>query len=283
MRRKLIKQGNDALTVTIPAKWLKSKNLKSGDEIEINEQEQNLLISGTGDAELKTKQITLENVTQNHLRSLISSAYKAGYDQITIKSKEPLKLSLVNEVINTFTGLEVVSEDRNTIMIKSFLRPAENTGALIVKLFQITKLVVNELDENWNKVDINNLEVLINSNLRKLRDHCLRNIHLQKFGGDKSYDYYDLVTIIEKIAAEFLSLAKIVCKEKKAKDKIFFEIKKLFEESYFVYLKKDYLLANKHWLNVGKAKDKITKENANYYHLIKLYRHLSSRLVSLSS
>ena len=101
MRRKLIKQGNDALTITIPAKWLKNKSLKSGDEVEINEQEQDLLISGTGEAELKTKQIFLETVSANHLRSLISSAYKAGYDQINIKSKEQLKLSLINEIINT--------------------------------------------------------------------------------------------------------------------------------------------------------------------------------------
>ena len=58
-------------------------------------------------------------------------------------------------------------------MIKSFLRPAEDTNALIIKLFQIIKLVVSDLNDEWDKVDINNLEILVNLNLRKLRDHCL--------------------------------------------------------------------------------------------------------------
>ena len=283
MRRKLIRQGNDALTITIPAKWLKNKNLKSGDEIEINEQEQDLLISGTGEAELKTKQITLENISKNHLRSLISSAYKAGYDQINIKSKEQLKLSLINEIINTFTGLEVVSQDKTTLMIKSFLRPAEDTNALIIKLFQIIKLVVSDLNDEWEKVDIDNLEILVNLNLRKLRDHCLRNIHLQKFGGDKSYDYYDLVTVLEKIAAEFLVLAKGVTNRSFQAE--FLELKELFEQAYSVYLKKDYSKANRFWLGVGKVKNSFLEKKilVSYYHLIKLYRHLSSRLVSLSN
>jgi antitoxin component of MazEF toxin-antitoxin module len=297
MRRKLIKQGNDALTITLPAKWLKSKNLKAGDEIEVDEDEQKLLISGTGEAELKTKTISLEDTSQNHLRSLISSAYKAGYDEIVLKSKQTLKLSQLNEIINTFTGLEIVSQEKNKLVIKSFLKVDENAEPLIIKMFQISKLVTDNLDQDWGKVDFNNLEVLVSSNLRKLRDHCLRTIQINKFAGDKSYDYYDLVTILEKIAAEFLNLARSISASKLSKTDLFTELKELLNQSYSVYLKKDYSEASKYWLTVGKIKERYSKEKnlnkllkkenasliAHYYHLINLYRHLSSRLVSLSS
>jgi antitoxin component of MazEF toxin-antitoxin module len=42
MERKLVKQGRDALTLTLPAKWLKQKGLKQGDSVFI-EQHDNFL------------------------------------------------------------------------------------------------------------------------------------------------------------------------------------------------------------------------------------------------
>jgi len=38
MKRKLVKQGGTALTVSLPAKWAKKYDLKAGDEIDLVEE-----------------------------------------------------------------------------------------------------------------------------------------------------------------------------------------------------------------------------------------------------
>ena len=46
MKRKIIKQGHNTLTVTLPSDWVKKLNLKSGDEIDVLENENSLILNG---------------------------------------------------------------------------------------------------------------------------------------------------------------------------------------------------------------------------------------------
>ena len=45
MKRKIIKQGHNTLTVTLPSKWVKDLNLSAGDEIELIEKDKSILIT----------------------------------------------------------------------------------------------------------------------------------------------------------------------------------------------------------------------------------------------
>jgi len=45
MERKLVKQGRNALTVTLPAKWLKFRRLEAGDSVFFDEKDDGILIS----------------------------------------------------------------------------------------------------------------------------------------------------------------------------------------------------------------------------------------------
>ena len=45
MRRRIIKQGNNSFTSTVPIKWIKENNLEAGDEIEVFEEDNQLIIS----------------------------------------------------------------------------------------------------------------------------------------------------------------------------------------------------------------------------------------------
>ena len=45
MIRKVIKQGHNTLTVTLPSKWVKSRDIKPGDDINIKEKDNGLLIT----------------------------------------------------------------------------------------------------------------------------------------------------------------------------------------------------------------------------------------------
>jgi len=44
MKRKIIKQGHNTLTITLPSEWVKKLNLNAGDEIEVYERDSGLVI-----------------------------------------------------------------------------------------------------------------------------------------------------------------------------------------------------------------------------------------------
>ena len=57
MKRKIIKQGHNTLTMTLPSEWVKQLNLKAGDEIDLTEDRGSLCINGKQNNEFKTTTI----------------------------------------------------------------------------------------------------------------------------------------------------------------------------------------------------------------------------------
>lgn len=298
MKRKLIKGGSGGgLTIYVPKKWIDLNKLNAGDEINVEEAEQSLVITRTGEKKEKTKEINLESTNQLHLRSVISSAYKAGYDNIILRSKTKLKLQELDNIINSFTGLELTFQENNVIKITSFLRESEKeTEKLIIKMLHINNSVIKDILENWEKTNLDNLNSLIKVNQIKVRDHTLRSIHYYNYGGEKSYDLYDFVTVLEKLSGAFYRLANYVIKNKPKKIKLLDKQKDIFLGLNKAYAKKDFMTTNKLWNEIeelsNELKDKkfkklLIKEDpglvCHVYHITRLLRQLSSRLINLSS
>lgn len=297
MKRKLIKQGYDALTLTLPRKWVRENSLKPGDEVNIEDSGNKLIVKGNSISSGKIKKITLDKTNRGHLRSLISSSYKSGYDEIVLHIKDDVNLILVNEIVNSFTGLEVISNDKKKYVIKSFLMSeGSNIENLITKMFQLTRFIAESSYEDWDKVDLNNLQVMLKQNTMKLRDHCLRLIHANKFGGDNSYDYYDLVTILDKLAHAYYVYSNDVVKYKIKKSKLDDLMFDHIEKIYKFYLKKDFDEINQLWLEVTSYIDNSLREelkknlkgekmvmSMHYNYISHLYVHILSRLLSCNA
>ena len=147
MRRRIIKQGHNTLTVTLPSKWVQLFNLKQGDEIEINERENGLfLTTEKHDEELKTE-IDLAGLDIPTIWKFIMAVYREGYDEITIKFdpnmkyEHPLRFFSLDayalkkgklaehtpyEVLRTMTsrfiGFEIIEHHKNYCVIKNMAR-----------------------------------------------------------------------------------------------------------------------------------------------------------------
>ena len=46
MKRKIIKQGHNTLTITLPNKWAKELNLLAGDEVDVLESNGSIIVNG---------------------------------------------------------------------------------------------------------------------------------------------------------------------------------------------------------------------------------------------
>jgi phosphate uptake regulator len=62
MKRKVIKQGHNTLTITLPNKWASRFNLAAGDEIDLNEKDNGLFISTEKHSEKKRAEFSLEDM-----------------------------------------------------------------------------------------------------------------------------------------------------------------------------------------------------------------------------
>lgn len=291
MKRKLIKQGAGGLTVCLPKKWTDANNLKPGNEVNIEEDNNGLVLTGYSTKPIKEKTINLGGYGLTQVRSVIASAYKAGYSQINLKSVP--QSSNINEIINTFTGLEIIFQSKDQAVIKSFLttEPKEIEN-LIIKMFQIIKSFEETIIEEWGNIDQKYLESA-RTNIQKLRDHCLRSINLTKFGGDKTYDYYDLVTSLEKLMSKYKSIAEYIIRYKPKKSATLKEIFFLFSQFYDAFLNKSFTEAEKVWVYHHKwrkelLKPELIKKNKDeffvfYYAVMEELQHVSSRILSINT
>ena len=291
MKRTIIKQ-RASYTITLPKKWVEQRGLQNKSEITIEEKDNSLIISGEGQAS-KIKDIYLDQAEDHaQLRTLLSSAYKAGYSGIIIHFKTTPPLTLINEVVSSLIGLEVVSYEKNRIIIKSLLAmDASIVDNLIKKMFFMIKFLYTELDDKGPLIDlkmINNLD----AEIRKNRDHCLRAIHSLQYQGDLSYDYYDLVTQLEKLFVDIKHLSQAIIAKKIEKSAVLRELMDIFEEVQSVYFHHDFKKANNLW-NTCRKKYAVDIEHFSkkhgpvmgaYYILItKRYFQIASRLLSTTS
>jgi phosphate uptake regulator len=74
MRRKIIKQGNNSYTLTLPIKWVKEYNLDGADEVEIIEEEGSLKIVSEQKKIKKEISITINNKFEKNIRFILKQA-----------------------------------------------------------------------------------------------------------------------------------------------------------------------------------------------------------------
>ncbi|MFH1631117.1 MAG: AbrB/MazE/SpoVT family DNA-binding domain-containing protein [Candidatus Aenigmatarchaeota archaeon] len=106
MRRKIIKQGYDTLTITLPSKWTKKFHLKPGDEVELVEHDRMLQISTEKGPSLSGITIDISGLSASVIWRHILSAYRAGYDEIIIKG---LGKSKKNGVFSLKTSMDYMN------------------------------------------------------------------------------------------------------------------------------------------------------------------------------
>ena len=295
MKRKIIKQGIGGHTIFLPISWIREHGLAPGNEVEIIKEGTNLTIHSKEKIQKKDITISLPSVEKYHIRSVLASCYKTGYTSITLQFKEKINFTFIHEIVSSFTGLEVVSQKETSVEINCFLQMNnEDCTPLINKMFHTTQYIITYTLSDPKKINIDEINILTSLSARRLRDHTLQSIYILKYGGEKSYEYYDIVTILEKICASYKRLAKYIIQKDTSKIKELQELETIFSQLHRSYLDSHFKSANKVFQNALKLRDMSTNLlianktkqkdqglTGHIYHISQLYVHLASRLVSL--
>ncbi len=243
MERKIIKQGHQAFTITLPVKWIRDNNITS--EVSLEQQDNSLIITPktTSKIPLSEATINLKNYSGRIVSTVIFQAYRKGFDRISLLFTTKDQLKAIKETNKKLLGFEVVDEKQDRCIIQNIAEPApEQYDVLLRRLFlqirQESQAMLEELSSN--KVCLQPHEEK-DAELRRYTNYLRRVIIRSTIGGKRdSYLLFHLVSILSYIHQAFLFLYKAAqTKPSQTTLQIFAEVNSLFSTLYESFYQKD--------------------------------------------
>jgi len=240
MKRKIVEQGGLTAMISLPRKWIKKYGLKKGDEIEMNEQGPNLLVSTEKQITKGKQQIKIKDSSEFFGR-LIHSPYRFGVNELEIRYDNPDVLYKINEYLDQLMGFEIVEEKEGYLKIEMIAKDFEADFDKVLR--RIMLMMVNsckELSEAVKKNDKTkyNEIIQIEKTNNKLVHFCERLLNTK---GYKDYKKTGLMYVfawnMESVADAFRDLCKHLLDHKPRKEVIalFDRLQKYVKMFYDVY------------------------------------------------
>lgn len=266
MKRKVIRQGHNTLTITLPSEWVKRFNLSSGSEIDLIEKDNGLFLSTQKINENKRAEFDITGMDIPTIWKYFMAVYREGYDEVVVKfnSQEELenpykfftknKLDLrykkkrekkrISEVlqgfVNRFIGFEIVELGKDFIIIKEM---GQLTGKEFDNSFRRIFLLIDQMfEETAEAIKNNNPKLLLHMhdvdiNLDKFHDYCIRILNkVVNKDSKKTSLLFSTLYLLEMVGDEFKNISfHMVEDSPKGKLKHIQELAELIKEQFDIY------------------------------------------------
>jgi phosphate uptake regulator len=236
MKRKIIKQGHNTLTMTLPSEWTKKLNLTAGKEINLVERENGLFISAEKGNDSRKVEFDIDDMDIPTVWKHFMAVYREGYDEVLIKfNKDKLEnpykfitthrldmrygkkaekgtvLGALQGFVNRFIGFEIVEHSKKHILVREM-------GELTSKEFdnslrKIFLLLQEMAEETLNAIEKGNPKLLmhihdVDVNLDKFHDYCIRVLNKTSHKSQrKSQLLFSTLYLLELLGDEFKNIS----------------------------------------------------------------------------
>ncbi|MAH42228.1 hypothetical protein CL614_00685 [archaeon] len=261
MKRKVIKQGHNTLTITLPSKWVEKNTIVPGEEVEVNEQGRGLMVekNGNGTGEISSINVDITGLPPALIWRYVSSAYRLGYDEIRVSGieagekkiysafsyntldclKDSTKTSIdkyplssmeaVSSCVNRLVGMELIEQKNKYCIIKDLSEITDKEFHNAIKrIFMLLNTEATDIGEGLDgqKEGLKAIH-LIDTNLDRFEDYCFRVLNKKGYEDCKKTSIvYSLVFTLELLGDEFKKLAVHILENKKKSSS---GIRKLYE------------------------------------------------------
>ncbi len=137
MKRKLVKQGSATMMVSLPSKWIKANNLDKGDEVDIEEKRNSLIINPESKKKKNETEIQITGLTESSIRTIITNAYRLGYDKIKVNFQDKSVLPVIQKTLDkNLIGFEIIKKTDKGCEIENITEPSyEQFDNIFSKIF----------------------------------------------------------------------------------------------------------------------------------------------------
>ena len=201
MKRKAIQLAKQTIVISLPSKWIKQQGIKKGDDIDVEERGNELVIGGKLEkTHKKTREIDISALDPLANR-IIQGFYVSGVDEIHIKFDKPKLIDKIQrEIMNVLIGFEIVEQGKNTCIIKNISSELESEfDNLLSRTFFLVSSMAEEIIEALEKKDTNLEHIkFIDYNVNKFTNFCLRFLNKEGYKEyDKTSSIYSIIQGIE--------------------------------------------------------------------------------------
>ena len=236
MKRKVVKLGPSTAVISLPSKWTTRTNVKPGDEIEVTEEDNKLIIQTNAPKQKKETTIEVTKLAEQDLEPTLTHVYRHGFDIIKFQncSKEAQE-RIQKHTSDLLLGFEVTKEGKETI-IENIAEPTDEKFHVLLRR---SFLIIKEMIE-LHKEGYTDIEKAID--FRKRQDKyilfCRRILLRQK---KEAMAEWSLLTFLWHINHALFYFYQYCHKKKikKTDSKLLTELEKYFELYYNAYYKKD--------------------------------------------
>ncbi len=208
MKRKIIKQGHNTLTVTLPSEWTKKLNLKAGDEIDVLENSGALVVNGKQNNGFKSTTIDITGFSIPMIWRFFQSAYREGYDEIKLiydskkksydsvynyyasqfeykrMGEETMKRStaidMIQELVDRFIGMAIIDHGDNYCIIREMGEPtSKEFDSSLRRIFLLIEDLFDKVITLMKENVIGDIRVCktihaMDTNIDRFIDYCCR-------------------------------------------------------------------------------------------------------------
>jgi len=197
MKRKIIKLGTATLVASLPSKWVRQFNLKSGDYLEVDDSGPALVLSAEKERISKRIEVDLTDLTGKNIFEYILALYKKGYDEIKLNFRNPevedltgkktKTISLIQEYTDQLMGIEIIDQKENYVVIKDFSKGIEmDYDQVIKRVFSIiNEMGIDSLKniKSFDKAALESIRYRHNS-VNKFISYCIRLLNKNPHSAD---------------------------------------------------------------------------------------------------
>jgi len=218
MKRSLIQLSPSTSVVSLPSSWIKKNKLNKGDEIEIEEKENKIIVSSSKDVSKKEITIDLNKAPGRLMWTIIDGAYVNGYHSIILQTKDQEQTDFMTKVVRYFPGMIIHSERKNRIEFRDISSDSEEElDNILSRIFNMNIALIEDCIEAVKTKDNHTLERVKyrDYNINSYVSYYLRKINkfgykeMSKVGAMHSY-----IKIIEMISDKLCVLFEGIVKEK---------------------------------------------------------------------
>lgn len=229
MKRKVIKQANQAYTITLPIDWARRNKISEKSELDLIDSGKSLIISSDNKVEGGKAKVIVDNFSSRNIYIHINALYARGVDEIILISKKDISSEIMKSLGNLI-GFALVEQSGENYILKDI--SGTNYSALdsiFKRIFQMLILFLDSAHKDIFGDEKEDLESLKARDL-EVNKFCL---YLQRAINKMSYSdaingriIFAYSILLEKIGDEIERLWRTNVKYKVKKTK---EIKEIFE------------------------------------------------------
>lgn len=217
MKRKVIQIANFTKVVSLPAKWSRLNKIQKGDELDVIEKGNSLILTAGRKPMGEKAEIDVTD-SKSFKRRYLNTLYKKGYDEINITFNDFSIISEIKDEIELLLGFEIVSEGENFCKIKNVATTLDTEFETILRrvLLMLVSMAKDSCTAASNK-EYNRLENIaeLERTHNKLTNFCERSLNLSGYKENKETNFiYSMVWTLEQVADNLRDLCKYISDNK---------------------------------------------------------------------